>query len=881
MININFDKPLLLIPLLLIVILSYIFTFNKDNRGIRNIISFAIHITLCILITLTITKTTLELIVTKTEVYVLADLSYSSRNSKDLIDEYIENIEDNLPRNSKMGVICFGKDSELLVPLGEKLKSVNEANINNTQTNITAALEYANTLFSEDVIKRIIIISDGKETNQNNITSLIETLSLEEVYIDAIYVDNNIKDTEKEVLISGVEKVPTTYINNDEQVYVSLESNVETKAMLNLYCNGELYKEQALSLNKGFTTVTFDLKTNSVGTNKYEVVIETENDTTIENNKYLFEQTIFEKVNVLFITNNIEEQIVAEDLYGEYAVIDFYSKTFANTFNSIPYTVEELAKYDEFVLVNTDVRDLNNASQFVSSIDILVSEYGKSLITIGNTFIQNNKEDETLMALNDMLPVKYGNDEQETKLVTLIMDYSRSMEQIDRLNIAKQTSFAILDNLADNVMVLVIGFYGEVVNVYNVAPASDREEIKEAIDKQKAYQGTFMGSALGYASMYINSLGYKKNEVILISDGRPYGEQEQSTKYIAEQMAKKGIVLSTINTISTEGASLMAELARIGKGKSYVINSLKEVEALVLDEVLDSLKDMVLENTDMEVLILKENDKLINGIIELPSISGIYNNVEKYNATVVLNAKYVDPITEREYEIPLYSYWNYGNGKVTSFASNIEGSWTQTWRENVDTNKIFDNMLYTNIPTEQIHSAFDITSEIKGTVTDLIVKAPNFNKDANLTVKVTNPDQTISNYDLMFDTINYMSSIITEQIGEYKVEFEYKLGELYYKNEYTFYVSYLPEYDTLDLFDASNLYYMVTMNGQISEDGNLSIENDIEDIKKYVFDLTPTFMIIAIILFVVDVIIRKLRWQDIVSFFKKYQNKNENIKEGK
>ena len=178
MININFDKPLLLlllIPLLLIVILSYIFTFNKDNRGIRNIISFAIHITLCILITLTITKTTLELIVTKTEVYVLADLSYSSRNSKDLIDEYIENIEDNLPRNSKMGVICFGKDYELLVPLGEKLKSVNEANINNTQTNITAALEYANTLFSEDVIKRIIIISDGKETNQNNITNQSRT----------------------------------------------------------------------------------------------------------------------------------------------------------------------------------------------------------------------------------------------------------------------------------------------------------------------------------------------------------------------------------------------------------------------------------------------------------------------------------------------------------------------------------------------------------------------------------------------------------------------------------------------------------------------------------------------------------------------------------
>ena len=878
MININFDKPfllLVLIPLLLIVILSYIFTFNKDNRGIKNILSFAIHITLCVLITLTITKTTLELVVTKTEVYVLADLSYSSRNSKDLIDEYIENIEDNLPRNSKMGVICFGKDYELLVPLGEKVKSVNAATINNSETNITNALEYANTLFSDDVIKRIIIISDGKETNQNNISSLIETLSLEEVYIDAIYVDNNIKDTEKEVLISGVDKVPNTYINNDEQAYIYIESNIETKAMLNLYCNGELYKEQALNLKKGFTTVSFDLKTNNVGTNKYEVVIETENDTTKENNKYLFEQTIFAKVNVLFITNSVEEQSVAQELYGEYAAIDFYTKTLKNTFNSIPYTVEELAKYDEFVLVNTDVRDLNNAAQFVSSLDILVSEYGKSLVTIGNTYIQNNKDDETLMALNDMLPVKFGNDEQETKLVTLIMDYSRSMEQIDRLNIAKQTSFAILDNLADNVMVLVIGFYGEVVNVYNVSPASDREKIKEAIEKQKAYQGTFMGSALGYASMYINSLGYKKNEVILISDGRPYGEQEQSTKYIAEQMAKKGIVLSTINTISTEGASLMAELAKIGRGKAYTIDNLKEVEALVLDEVLDSLKDMVLENTEMEVLVLKEKDELLKGIQELPAITGIYNNIEKYNANVILSAKYIDPITEREYEIPLYSYWNYGNGKVSSFASTIEGSWTQSWKENVDTKEIFDNMLYTNIPTEQVHSAFIISNETKGTITDLIVKSPNFNKDANLTITITNPDQSKTNYSLTFDTMNYVASIVTEQIGEYKVEFEYTLGELYYTNEYTFYVSYLPEYDTLDVFDASNLYYMVTMNGQISEDGNLTIENDIEDVKKYVFDLTPTFMIISIILFIVDVIIRKLRWQDIVSFFKKIQNVKE------
>lgn len=880
MININFDKPLLLlllIPLLIIVILSFIFTFNKDNRSTKNIVSFIIHIILCVFITLTISKTTFELVVTKTEVYVLADVSYSSRNNLDLIDEYIENLEDNLPRNSKMGVICFGKDANTLVPLGEKLTSVKNANVDITETNITNALKYANELFSDDVIKRIVIISDGKETNQNNITSLIETLSLEEVYIDAIYVDNNILDSEKEVQISSVDKVPSTYINSQEKVYVSLESNTETHAMLSLYCNGEKYSEQALSLKKGFTTVSFNLKTDVAKTNKYEVVIEADNDTTKENNKYLFEQTIFDKINVLFIAKTPEEVLVAQDLYGDYANIEFYM----NANKTIPYTVEELAKYDEFVLSNVDVRELNNASQFVASLDILVSEYGKSLLTIGNTYIQNNKEDETLMALNDMLPVKYGNDEQETKLVTLIMDYSRSMEQIDKLNMSKKIASTILDNLADNVMVLVIGFYGEVVNVYNVASASERDKIKEAIEKQEAYQGTFMGSALAYAYSYINSLGYKKNEVILISDGLPYGEQEAATKYVAEQMAKKGMALSTINTISAEGAALMAELARIGKGKAYSITSLKEVDALVLDEVLDSLKDMVLENTNMEVSILLENDELIKGISSLPDVNGIYNNISKYNANVVLNAKYIDVVTEREYEIPLYSYWNYGNGRVSSFASNINGNWIEGWMNNSDCEKVFDNMLYTNIPLEQIHSAFVISNETKGTLTDIVVKAPIVNKDATLKVSITNPNGDIVDTNLIFDTSNYITTIKTEQIGEYKVELEYIFGELTYTNEYTFYVSYLPEYDTLDVFDASNLYYMVTMNGQISEDGKLNLENNMEDIKKYIFDLTPILMIISIILFISDVIIRKLRWQDIVSLFKKHQKKNEQIKEEK
>ena len=48
----------------------------------------------------------------ETNIYVLADVSYSSNQNLELIDQYIEDLGDNVPRNSKIGVICPIKPSK-------------------------------------------------------------------------------------------------------------------------------------------------------------------------------------------------------------------------------------------------------------------------------------------------------------------------------------------------------------------------------------------------------------------------------------------------------------------------------------------------------------------------------------------------------------------------------------------------------------------------------------------------------------------------------------------------------------------------------------------------------------------------------------------------
>ena len=867
--SINFDNPWLLIigiPLLLIVIVSFIIAVRKDNKTIHNVTSFAIHILIVILITLGLAKTSYERIITETNIYILADVSYSSNKNLDLIDEYINELEGNVPKNSKIGIVCFGKDYEVLTDVGEEIKSVKESKVDKSATNIYEALEFTATLFKDNVVKRIVIISDGEETKESSIVSLVQNLSVENVYVDAIYVDNNLKEDDKEIQINEINYINSTYLNNEETVYAIIQANTTSKAYVKLYKDNELLKEKAVVFAKGYNSITFDLDTSIVGTFDYKLVVESDDDTSTYNNNYMFTQTVNEKLQMLFISSNNSDLEQAKELYGNSCIIDAYVNN-----KNVPYTIEQLSKYDEFVLSDIDIRTLNNYSQFIASIDTLVSKFGKSLITFGNTYIQNNYDDPTLSVLNNMLPVKFGNNENEDKLVTLCLDISRSMEQVDRLKIAKETACSILDNLDDDVMVLVIGFYGEVRTIHQQSPASEREVLKEKIRNLEAYQGTFMGSALGYTYEAVTSLPYSKNEVILISDGLPYGEQATSAKVMVKKMADANIMLSTVHTISLDGGDLLKELASIGKGYYYYIKDVESVNGLVLNGVMNSLTDTILEANESTVEVLLKKEALVEGIDALPNILGLYNNTKKSSAKVILEATYTD-ITNTSYKIPLYSYWEYGNGVVSTFASTISGNWISKWDSDTLGTKALSNVPKANQPNERIDSAFIIETQSLGTNTLLNVVAPSLNVNSVLNVKVTNPDNSVVTKELTFNSENYVCELVTDLVGEYVVELTYQLGQTLYTSTYSFTISYLPEYNSFTIFEASNLYYMVSNNGQVSENGKLVLTNDNSNEQKYIYDFTSLFMIICVILAVVDVIVRKLTLNDIKALFrnKKY-----------
>lgn len=887
MISISLDNPYLLflaIPLALIVFIPYFIAIRKENSSFSTVASLIIHIFLVGLVVTAFAGLHETTVKTETEVIVVADVSYSTDRELDLVDQHIKNLqkEGNLPQNSRLGVVCFGKDYQLNTQLGGNFKTVKGSDLDVSATDISSALEYTSTLFSSEAIKRIVLITDGKQNTADGTVGLINSIKNMEakgIYVDAIYINSNLDTQDQEVQITEIDYISSTYLNAKSVLEVLVQSNTEyipdtsnpkdrNDAYIRLYNGeGELVKTTSRQLQKGYNLITIDLDTTVAGTIDYKVVVEAKHDRSTYNNEYTFTQSIADRQKILLVSTTKTDLEKAQLLYGEDA--DIYAPLLLKKKEPVPYSLEELCKYDEIILSDIDIKNIDNVGAFVSNLDTVVSKFGKSLITAGNTFIQN-QEDEVYKTLEDMLAIKYGNTDGEPKLYALVIDSSRSMQDAYQLIMAKETAIQVLNMMSPNDYVMVVSFSGEVSVVQRPTPAARKEEIASVINSLQPTQGTVLGAGLRVAYEQMSGQPFYEKRVMLISDGRSYAgvTENDDPITIAAQMYRSGIYTSVVNTNSQVGADFLMKIKNVGRGEYYFVESPEEVKDVVSTEIADDMTETVIDGKDTPVLIEDYNNPLVEGLVSVPNITGYYYGKVKANATVVLSVDYKKP-TGSIINVPIYSYWNYGNGKVTSISTTFSGKWVSNWENDENGVTVFERILTTNTPKVRIDYPFNMNVSYEGTKANLEIIPGEINPDIVVDVEIVTPLGETITTQLAYDAGRYIMSYEAETVGKYLVNIDYLYGDESFKASTTFDLSYLPEYNSFDHFDSAVLYNAISENGQVIENGELKIENDPNEVETYVYYFTIPLMIVAVSLYVVDIIIRKLKWKDILSLFGK------------
>ena len=807
---------------------------------------------------------------------------------QNLIIKYIAKVEDELPRNSEMGVITFGKNYRLHTPMGAEITSVKSNKVNASATDIASVIRYADSLFKDSSIKRLVIITDGMSTDPDEAKQLvrvIEDLKARGVYIDVMYVDTNLAEGATEVQISAVEFLASTYVDKTTTADVFIESSYDADVIVTLMKDGEAYIEKAEKLTKGYNVVNFDLDTKEAGTHDYTVSVHANSDASQNNNAYGFTQSVSDAINILLVTASDTDIEYVRQIYGENANIDAYVQpkqpkpTISNpnpkpvTFN-VPFTVEDLCKYDEIVISDVDIRQIVSAATFIESLDTVVSMFGKTLITAGNTHIQN-KEDNTLDTLEDMLPVKFNDSGSDPKLYTLVIDSSRSMEfrNADYFVMAKLSATYLLGLLNENDYFSIIHFSGEVFPLASPQKAS-QENIAaalKAVSKLEVTQGTMIGAALRAANDMIAPMNFSEKQLILISDGMSFeGGETLSDDPVAEATALRAnnVSVSALNTGNSEadGVNTMRSIASAGGGSYYFCERSSDLESLVLNEVAEDVNATeIVERT--EVNVLKPNDDVIFGMVDLPDIYGYVYAKAKASAETVLAVDYTNP-SGKELSVPLYAYWSYGNGKVATLTTKLGGDWVKGWRDGEGAT-FLKNIAKTNLPENKVDYPYTITVEFDGKNSRVEIIPAALNPDAKVTVTIIMPDGGELKEKLTFDSYRYFYKFETSLPGKYTIKTTYELRTKSYSSETLYNVPYSPEYDSFSASSPAPIYSFMRDNGGVFEDGSIELYVDESRVATYVLSFRVPFLAMAAALFVIDTIIRKLKWADIRSLLKR------------
>ena len=876
---------LLLIPAFALTLISY-FKLNKRYRFTRNrIVSIVMHLIVMVLSIALLSGMTFEYDKPNTdvEVILLVDSSYSLDDSDGDVDDFIKEVVDSCDSKYKLGVVKFGYDQVYSVELTNDMTKVYSGYLSSntpdtTATDISSALTYAASLFENTTSARIVLISDALETD-SEAKSVIKYLSAKGICVDTVYFPDETTPSEAQI-VGAQASVSKVEINIPFEINISLQSSVAGSATITPYDNNIAGEPVEFELEEGLNEVSIPYAFAWGGMHVMNFELSANSDTLDQNNSftsYFYLETFSEVLIIESITNEsaMLSSVMKEELNA--TVVNVADK------GKMPSTLEELREYDEIVLLNV------SNEQLPDGFDVILQQYvqqiGGGLFTIcGNTPDSTDPQKPNANAYvrkdmygsiyQDMLPVEIVNYTPPAGVI-IIVDASGSMlnggkYEGSKLNWAMDGAKACLDSLSerDYVGIMTLSdFYSEELVL---TPRTQRNKIlaaiagieQDAISGKLVAGGTIFSSALKRACTALASrTDLDKKHIIIVTDGEPTSNDTEDYLFEAREIKKQGITMSIygINS-SSYGESTMKTLLREAGSKDANFHNISEgqygqIPKMMRDDLnTPEIKDVNYKNFPLKI---SASGSVTNGISEddLPHLDGYYGVKKKEGATAFLMGEYT----------PIYTQWDYGKGRVGTFACDLNGTWSGEFLESETGITLINNIIYALFPTESVR-ATDIEATYTGDnyTTNLSIFTDLAEGE---TIKVTVTGQDGSEEVFVCDVSTGYSrlSFATKSVGLNTI-FIQKLDsqgvELSSKTIYKV-LSYSKEYDAFTDKDAAEKLMeslSLDTNGVVVRNAMQIFENAVEYLH-IVIDPRIIFAIIIIICFLTDIAVRKFKWK--------------------
>lgn len=711
---------LLIIPVLLMAFIPY-FRLDKRYRFTRNrIISLIAHSIASILVINLLSGIgfSYEIPNEQNEVIILVDVSDSGINESEARDESVRSIIDVCPEGCKIGIVKFGYGCDYSVKLTADTEGVYEQyalseNPNGSATALADALKYTASLFTNKKTAKIVVVSDGLETDGNALLSIRDIVSLGTA-VDSLIVSG---EQQSDIQIVSADIDATEIVVGETfnvNVFVrcnSLEN--EEAAILRLYDNGIQCGEMAIALKNGDVEIPVSLTLKEWGMHELNFELITDNelfgaplaDSVKINNSYRTYVNIEEFENVLLIERYEGEGATLASIISETKTVTDISVE--DDLDMFPTNISEMAMYEQIVLVNIAYSDMPEG--FEELLNRYVYDLGGGLFTVGGTndygsggslvpHAYNREDIEKSKYYKSMLPVN-AEDYTPPIAVMLVVDASLSMKSTGKLDSALDGARACLDALHDRDFCGIVSFSSDSSERLSVLPVSQKETISEAITKIKDENsaGTEFAPAImraGRALSVINNV--ERKHIILITDGLPGDSYETYMQYVEDNIADN--ITMSVLTIGIKDSAKEAEMnkaATAGGGKYYNVTDIGSISNIMYKDLTEEAIPEIQYGKEFNLKV-KDKSTILTGIDidSIPTLSGYYGTVAKKDAAVPLMGEYV----------PIYATHKYGKGKVGSFMCDLNGEWSNKFVDSPVGKALILNIVESLFPFEDVRS---------------------------------------------------------------------------------------------------------------------------------------------------------------------------------
>ena len=779
----------------------------------------------------------------RTTVIFVVDLSESTKDIRDNMESFVQEAIKYKSAKHDIGIVTFGKEALVEQPVAGTVyfsgfETVPESHF----TNIDGGLQLAAALMPEDTRKRVVLITDGNQ-NIGDGVERAKSLLRQGIKVDGIFFETN---PVQEVQISSLEVPSKLYEGESYDIYVTVDSTHNTSGTLRLYANRELISQQQVELQKGENRFIFKDTADKGGIKTYEVDIQVAGDNVIQNNRVAAYVDIKGKP-IIAIVEGEEEEGRELNKILEAANIDV--KLF--TPSTLPAALEELRKYHGIVLCDVAAEDLKDGK--LELLKSYVKELGRGLLVTGgdNSYALGGYMG---TPLEDMLPVDLDlmkKADIPSMGLALVIDRSGSMSMaeygISKIDMAKEAAIRSMESLRPNDYIGVIAFDDAVNWVVEMQKPQNMEKIKEDILSIPPGGGTNIYPGLELAYNSLTELNTKLKHVILLTDGQ---SQSGDFEGIVARMKEAGITLSAVAVGSDSDQALLQRLAQLGEGRYYFTDEFTDIPKIFTKETYLATRSYIQNRTFFPVVT--DYSPAISQFTEgFPPLHGYIATIPKNTAQTSLSSDRMDPILAE---------WQYGLGKVVAWTSDLRGIWTEDWIQWEQSQDFWLNIISTILPSDDESQGVIQTSHTGDTGMVEVTLAHSIDEVLDSKAIIVNPDGKQQEIDMhIIEPGKYKGSFDVSTSGVYLIRVEQRNnGEIVNSLDTGLAVTYSPEYDIRQSGSREILGRIVNQaEGEILDSPEQIFKEDLEPVWTQT-EIWPGLIILALILFVTDIAIRRL-----------------------